>query len=280
MLRYRGGSLSLARVRVMGILNVTPDSFYDRGRYWDRDTALRRAAEMVAEGADIIDVGGEKAGPGEAVGVEEEIERVAPVVAALRQELPVPVSVDTFKPEVARAAIEAGAGIVNSIGGLSDREMRRVVREMDAAAVIMHIQGEPRVANPTPVYGDVVSEIAAWLLDRATLCVNDGIPTDHLLLDPGPGFGKTADHDLALLRGLARITALPYPILLAVSRKPFIGAILNAPVEDRLEGSLAVAAWGVLKGVKVIRTHDVRATVRVVRMTEAVLDPASVEVGT
>jgi dihydropteroate synthase len=267
------GNRAPDRVLIMGILNRTPDSFYDHGKYLDLDRAMSRAEEMLAEGADMIDVGGEKAGPGEPVTAEEETRRVIPAIEALRRRTDVPISVDTFKPEVARRAVEAGADIVNSIGGFSDPEMRRVAAETGAGAVIMHIRREPRVADPNPVYVDVVEEVRSFLLERAGLCLADGISADRIVIDPGPGFGKTSEQDVTLLRRLDVFTALPYPVLLAVSRKRFIGEILGLETEDRLEGSLAVAAWGTLKGVKIIRTHDVKATCRVVRMTEAVLDP-------
>lgn len=272
-LRLPSGPLSLERVKVMGILNATPDSFYDRGRYRAFDDAMARAHEMAAEGADIIDIGGEKAGPGPAVSVDEEIGRVVPLIERLRRELPVPLSVDTFKPPVARAAVEAGADIINSIGGFGDPEMQKVARETGAVAVIMHIQGLPRVANSTPQYGDVVAEVVHFLEDRARECEAAGIAHDRIVIDPGPGFGKTAEHDIAVMREIGRCTALPYPVLLAASRKTFIGHVLGTSVEDRLEGSLAVTAWGVMYGVKIVRAHDVRATKRVVTMTEAVLHP-------
>jgi len=257
----------------MGILNVTPDSFFDRGRYGDPNAAVERAAEMAGEGADIIDIGGEKAGPGEPVSAEEETARVVPVIRAVRHSLGLPISVDTFKPSVARAAVEAGAEIINNIDGFQDPEMRRVAAETGAAAVVMHIQGRPRVANPAPVYGDAVAEVIAFLERQANLCRADGIAADSIVIDPGPDFGKNTEHSLATIRHLDRIAALPYPVLLAVSRKRFIGEVLSLDVGDRLEGSLAVAAWGVLKGARLIRAHDIKATRRVVAMVEAVLRP-------
>lgn len=263
--------LPLDRVLVMGILNATPDSFYDRGRHFGLDRAIARATTMAEEGAEIIDVGGEKAGPGKPVSPDEEKRRVVPIIDAVRRELGLPISVDTFKPEVARAAVEAGAGIINSIGGFRVEAMRRTAVDTGAAIVVMHIQGEPRVANPNPQYDDVVGQVAAELAATAQECTTSGIQQERIIIDPGPGFGKTASHDIQLMRHLDRLTALPFPLLLAVSRKGFIGEILNAPVEDRLEGSLALAAWGVLKGVRIIRCHDVKETVRVTRMTEAVL---------
>jgi dihydropteroate synthase len=264
--------VELDRTLVMGILNRTPDSFYDRGRYQALELALQRAREMIEEGADIIDIGGEKAGPGAPVPVDEEIARVVPTIARIREESTIPISVDTFKPEVARAAVDAGADIVNSIGGFADPRMRAVAAETGAAAVVMHIQGEPRVRNPDPQYGDVVQEVRDFLADRARACIDDGIRADQIIIDPGPGFGKTSGHDLALLRNLSQLTSLPYPLLLAVSRKPFIGSVLDVDTDERLEGSLAVATWGVMHGAAIIRTHDVRATKRVCTMTEAVLE--------
>ena len=271
------GRFSLERVRVMGILNPTPDSFYDRGRYRRFDRAVGRALEMVAEGADLIDIGGEKAGPDGAVPSDEEMRRVVPVVEAIRREVAVPISVDTMKPEVARAAMGAGADIINSIGGFSDDALRRVAVETRAAVIVMHIKGQPRVANPNPRYTDVVAEVRGFLLERVQACLEEGIPPDRILIDPGPGFGKTTDHDLALLRGLGSFTSLPYPVVLAASRKRFIGEVLGEEAEERLEGSLAVAAWGVLQGVKIVRVHDVRPSKRVCLMTEAVLNPDLVE---
>lgn len=261
----------------MGILNITPDSFFDRGRYRAYDDAIGRATQMASEGAGIIDIGGEKAGPGTPVGVEEEIDRVCPMIDAVGRETGLPISVDTFKSEVARAAVQAGAEIVNSIGGFESPDMRKACADTGAAVVIMHIQGRPRVAHPHPRYDDVVTEVRQWLIDRATMCVEDGITSDRICIDPGPGFGKTSDHDLLVVRRIDALTDLPYPVMLAASRKPFIGAVLDLPVEERLEGSLATAVWGVARGVKIVRTHDVLATVRAVRMTEAVLDPDTVE---
>ncbi|HZS93672.1 MAG TPA: dihydropteroate synthase [Chloroflexota bacterium] len=270
-LDLNSGPLDLKRARVMGILNRTPDSFYSGARHVDLSAALRRVEEMVAEGADIIDVGGEKAGPGPPVEVQEEIDRVVPVIQAVHDRIDVAISVDTVKPKVAKAAMAAGADIINSIEGFRDPALIRVGVETGAAVVVMHIQGRPRVPNRDPLYSDVVADVRAFLADRAAACRSAGIPADRIIIDPGPGFGKRAEHDLTLLHELDKLSSLPYPLLLAASRKPFIGAVLGTAPEDRLEGSLAVVAWGVLKGAKLLRVHDVRPTVRVVRMTEAVL---------
>jgi dihydropteroate synthase len=264
----------------VGILNTTPDSFYDGGRYAEIDRAVARADQMVREEVDCIDVGGEKAGPGEAVAVEEELRRVVPVVDALRRHVSVPLSVDTFKPRVAQAAVEAGADIINSIGGFRDPEMRRVAARTRAAVVIMHIKGEPRVANTYPEYANVVAEVVTFLEACAAKCMADGIAADSIVVDPGPDFGKTTAHSIEIVRRLDDVAALGFPVLLAVSRKRFIGDVLGVGAEERLAGSLAVTAWGVMHGVKLVRTHDVRATRRVVAMTEAVLHPELVPTGT
>jgi dihydropteroate synthase len=271
------GSLTLDRVRVVGILNTTPDSFSDGGRYRTVDRAVARAWEIAAEGADVIDIGGEKAGPGEVVTLREELSRVIPVVEALKRELSIPLSVDTIKPEVARAAGEAGVDIINSISGFEDPALRRVAIETGAAIVVMHIKGQPRVANPHPVYDDVTGEVLAFLVERVATCVREGMSARRIIVDPGPDFGKTTEQSVAVMRELRRVTELPYPVLLAASRKRFIGEVLGTTVDQRLEGSLALVAWGVLQGVKLVRVHDVRASKRVADMTEAVLHPEAVE---
>jgi dihydropteroate synthase len=271
------GRLSLERVAVMGILNTTPDSFYDKGRFAGREVALRRAEEMALEGADIIDIGGEKAGPGDPVTTEEELRRVIPVIETVKKSVSLPVSVDTFKCAVAREAVAAGADIINSIGGFDDPELRRVATDTGAAIVVMHIKGRPRVANPHPEYQDVVTEVEDFLRERVQLCISEGVHAQRIIVDPGPGFGKTSQQDLELLRNLRRLTTLGFPVLLAVSRKKFIGEVLNEDVQSRLEGSLAVTTWGVLKGASIVRTHDVRETRRVVDMCLAAMHPEVVE---
>jgi dihydropteroate synthase len=264
----------------VGILNITPDSFYDGGRYDSLRAAVERARSMIEEGADVIEIGGEKAGPGEPVPVHEEIRRVVPVLSAIRAETGIPVAVDTRRAEVAEAVMASGADIINSIDGFGDRALRRVAAATGAAVVVMHIEGRPRVANPQPHYHDVVKEVRTWLLDRVGDCLADGIAADRIAIDPGPGFGKTSQHDLTILRRIDEYTELPYPVMLAASRKGVIGAVLGIGPEERLEGTLAVLAWGVLHGVKLVRVHDVRAATRTVRMAEAVVNPQLVEAGT
>lgn len=273
-------SLDLRSARVMGILNTTPDSFYDHGRYAQLEEAIRHAEDMAEEGAHVIDIGGEKAGPGDPVSVEEELRRVIPAIEGVKKRVSLPISVDTFKPEVARHAIESGADIINSIGGFRDPSMREVAATTGAAIVIMHIQGEPRVSNPSPHYENVVEDVEAFLRKQVRECLDAGISSSRIIIDPGPGFGKTSQHDLQILSGIRRLTDMGYPVLLAVSRKKFIGEVLGLPEDERLEGSLAATAWGVLHGVKIVRAHDVRATRQVVDMTEAVLHPNTVEART
>lgn len=268
-----GNLLDLSAPRVMGVLNVTPDSFSDGGRYARLPLALERAREMVAEGAAVIDVGGESTRPGAPpVGVEEELRRVLPVVEALAAELPVPISVDTGTPEVIRAAGAAGAGLVNDVRAL------RVPGALEAAAAagvsvcLMHMQGEPGTMQASPRYDDVVGEVVRFLEERVAACEAQGIPRSRILLDPGFGFGKALEHNLRLLARLDRLAAVGLPVLVGMSRKSMIGALLDAPVHRRLYGGLAAAVWAVMRGARVVRTHDVRATVEALAVVSAVMD--------
>ncbi len=268
-----GKLLDLSAPRVMGVLNVTPDSFSDGGRYARLPLALERAREMVAEGAAVIDVGGESTRPGAPpVGVEEELRRVLPVVEALAAELPVPISVDTGTPEVIRAAGAAGAGLVNDVRAL------RVPGALEAAAAagvsvcLMHMQGEPGTMQASPRYDDVVGEVVRFLEERVAACEAQGIPRSRILLDPGFGFGKALEHNLRLLARLDRLAAVGLPVLVGMSRKSMIGALLDAPVHRRLYGGLAAAVVAVMRGARVVRTHDVRATVEALAVVSAVMD--------
>ena len=264
--------LNLApRPLIVGVLNATPDSFYDGGRYFDRDRALDRADELVAEGADLVEVGGETARPGPPVDVAEERCRVVPLIAELAARLRVPLAVDTYKPEVARAAVEAGAVLINDISGLSDPTMADMAAGTGAALVVMHIQGRPKVRQPSPHYDSVVEEVYAFLEAQTARARALGVPGDRLLVDPGLSFGKTPHHDVEILRRLGEFTRLGYPIYLATSRKNYIRDILALPAEDLLEGTLAAVAYGVAQGADLVRTHDVRATARVIKMTLAIM---------
>lgn len=266
-----GKILDLRRPVVMGVLNVTPDSFSDGGRYLSRDAALRRAEVMVAEGAAMIDVGGESTRPGApSVSVQEELDRVLPVVERLARELPIPVSVDTSKPEVMREAARAGAGLINDVWALRQPGALEAVAASGLPVCLMHMLGEPATMQQEPRYGDVVAEVRAFLAERVQACAAAGIPRERILVDPGFGFGKTLEHNLSLLRHLERLTDVAAGVLAGVSRKSMIGLLLDAPVGERLAGSLAAAVIAAWQGANVIRAHDVRETVQALRVCAAV----------
>jgi dihydropteroate synthase len=244
----------------MGILNVTPDSFADGGRYLGRAQALDHARRMVADGADIIDIGGESTRPGASpVSVAEELARVAPLVEALVRD-GVRVSVDTHKPEVMRAALAAGAGMINDVCALRDDGALEVVAAGTAAVCLMHMQGEPRTMQAAPRYDDVVVEVRDFLLERARACEAAGIARDRIVIDPGFGFGKTVAHNLALLRGLRALAETGYPVLVGLSRKSMLGGIAGRDVEGRVAASVAAALAAVARGAMIVRVHDVRET--------------------
>ncbi len=246
---------------VMGILNVTPDSFSDGGCYEARDAALKHALSMVDEGADIIDVGGESTRPGAAgVSVAEELERVIPVIEAIRVETDLPISIDTSKPEVMRAAREAGANMINDVNALQADGALRVAGDTGLPVCLMHMQGTPRTMQDAPEYDDVVAEVASFLAERACAAQAIGIAEGDILIDPGFGFGKTAAHNWQLIRELPALAALGYPVLVGVSRKSSIMKALAGISEDRLIGSATAAAMAALHGARVLRVHDVRAT--------------------
>ncbi len=267
-----GRPLDLSRPQVMGILNVTPDSFSDGGRFYGRRAALDHALEMAEAGAAIIDVGGESTRPGsENVPESEELDRVVPIIEMLVREVEVPISVDTSKPAVMRAACAAGAGLINDVYALRAPGALEAAAECDVPVCLMHMQGEPRTMQADPVYGDVVAEVRDFLLSRVEACVAAGIPQERLLLDPGFGFGKRKVHNLELLRHLELLAATGFPVLAGLSRKSLIGQTLGHPVERRLAASLALAVMSVMKGALVVRVHDVAETVDAVRMVAAVL---------
>ncbi len=263
-----------ARTHIMGILNVTPDSFSDGGRYVDADRATGRAREMAAQGADIIDIGGESTRPGaRPLSEDEELARIIPVIRQLAHELLTPISVDTYKSAVAEKALAAGASIVNDISGLRfSPDMAKVAADHGAAVVIMHIKGTPRDMQEKPVYADVVSEVASYLEEGVEMALSAGMDREQILIDPGIGFGKTLEHNLTILERLGEFRAIGRPILLGTSRKKFIGTVLDAPeAERRLEGTAATVALGIERGARVMRVHDVAQMVRVARMTDAIL---------
>ncbi len=277
-LKCRGRVLDLgSRTHIMGILNVTPDSFSDGGSFLDPLRALERAREMADQGADIIDIGGESTRPGaESVPEDEELRRVLPVIERLAGELPVPLSIDTYKSAVAGKALQAGASIVNDISGLRfSPDMARVAADHGAAVVIMHIRGTPRDMQKDPLYDDVVRDVAVALAEGVELARQAGVDPEQVLIDPGIGFGKTFEHNLALLDRLDEFQALGRPILLGTSRKRFIGDALG--VSDpalRREGTAATVALGIERGARVVRVHDVKEMAQVARMTDAILQQA------
>lgn len=253
--------LHLDQPRIMGILNVTHDSFSDGGRYVSLPDALAHARHMVAEGADIIDVGGESTRPGaREVSVEDELRRVIPVIEALAGSLSVPISVDTSKPAVMRAAVAAGAGLINDVRALREPGAVQTVVKLDVAVCLMHMQGQPRTMQGEPHYDDVVAEVVDFLRGRVVACESAGIKRERLLVDPGFGFGKTLAHNLSLLDGLGALGELGLPLLIGVSNKAMIGAILDAPVEARLYGSVAAAVLAVRAGAHIVRVHQVGPT--------------------
>ncbi len=259
------------RALVMGILNRTPDSFYDQGETWNFDAFLKKADRLVADGADILDVGGVKAGPGAEVTEVEELDRVVPAVEALVDRFDVPVSADTWRAGVLRAACEAGAVIGNDISGFADPKYLDVAAEFGAAVVATHIRLQPRVPDPEPEYDDLVADVRDFLVDRARRAEEAGIPREAIMLDAGLDLGKTPAQSAVLLRESARFDDLGYPLLLSASNKRFIGELLSLDVDDRRTESLTTVAYGVMHGCRVVRVHDVLGSVRVVRMIEALL---------
>ena len=268
----RGKTLTFGEyTHVMGILNVTPDSFSDGGHYLDADRAVAHAKAMVAEGATLIDIGGESSRPGAVpVPAEEELSRVVPVIRALAGAVDVPLSVDTYKACVARHALEAGAHLVNDITALhGDAEMAAVVAEMEAGVILMHIQGTPRTMQLAPHYDDVVDEIRQWLQARVQLAEASGIASERIIADPGIGFGKTTAHNLEILKRLDAFRELGKPMLIGTSRKAFIGTVLDLPLDERIEGTVATVCWAIAHGADIVRVHDVKAVSRAARMTDA-----------
>jgi dihydropteroate synthase len=266
-----GKSLDLSAPRIMGIVNVTPDSFSDGGKFFSRDAALKQALQLVEDGADILDIGGESTRPGsDPVAVQEEIDRVVPAIEAISAEVDVPISIDTMKAEVMRAAVSAGAGLINDVNALRGDGALQAAAELDVPVCIMHMQGTPQTMQQEPHYEDVVSEVEAFLLERVEACEQVGIKADRIMLDPGFGFGKRARHNLRLMKHLSRLTRLPYPVLVGVSRKSIIGDMLKVSVDERLAGSLALASIAVWQGAKLIRTHDVKETAQAVKLTQHV----------
>jgi dihydropteroate synthase len=256
-----GRSVVLDRPRIMGIVNVTPDSFSDGGQHDQLEAAVAHGLRLVEEGADILDVGGESTRPGAGeVPVEEELRRVLPVIERLARECPLPISIDTSKPAVMRAALAAGAGLVNDVRALQAQGALEAVAGSRAAVVLMHMQGEPRAMQQAPHYEDVVAEVHSFLAQRIFACEMSGIEKRRIAIDPGFGFGKTLEHNLALLRQLARFTELGVPVLAGLSRKAMLGTLTGREVDARVHGSVAAAVIAAQHGARLIRVHDVAAT--------------------
>ncbi len=264
-----GRKVKLDRPRVMGILNVTPDSFSDGGRWLDKDTAISHALAMQQAGADIIDVGGESTRPGAgAVSLQKELDRVIPVIEAISPQLSIPVSIDTSKPEVMRAAVGAGAGMINDVCALRQEGALQAAAELVVPVCIMHMQGVPRSMQVNPVYKDVGAEVRQFLLERAEACENRGIARENILLDPGFGFGKTFNQNVDLFRDLAALVATGYSVLVGVSRKAMIGQMTGKDTGDRVAGSVAAAVLAAQLGAAIIRVHDVAETVDALKVLE------------
>ncbi len=278
ILNCSGKPVDLTHPQIMGILNVTPDSFSDGGEFIVADTALQQAKRMVEEGAAIIDVGGESTRPGALViSVEEEISRVVPIIQAIHSELDIPISIDTSKPEVMRAAVKAGAGLINDVRALQVTGAMQAAVDCNVPICLMHSQGTPQTMQNDPQYDDVVTDVIAFLLERTTACEQAGIARDTLLLDPGFGFGKRANHNLLLMKHLSRLIALGFPVLVGVSRKSMIGKLLKVSVEERLAASLSLAVISVWQGAKIIRSHDVRETLQAIKMCDHVMKVNSID---
>ena len=266
--------LNLAsRTSIMGILNVTPDSFSDGGLFVSSDAAVARACQMVEEGADIIDVGGQSSRPGSIeVPAQAEMDKVLPVLEALAETIQVPISIDTYRASVAKYALATGACIVNDITALQgDKEMANVIAEAGAAVVLMHMQGTPRNMQANPKYRSVISDIVEFLDARIEAALAAGILSDRIIIDPGIGFGKTVEHNLEIMKRLREFAVLGKAILIGTSRKSFIGKVLDLPVDERLEGTAATVAIAICNGAHIVRVHDVKEMARVARMSDAIV---------
>jgi len=267
----QGRRLDLSSPRIMGILNVTPDSFSDGGRFDRTEDAIRHAERMVNEGADILDVGGESTRPGAgSVGESEEIDRVIPVIESIVSRIDVPVSIDTSKAAVMNAAVEAGACMINDVNALRGAGALEVAAGLGVPVCLMHMQGEPRTMQQSPSYSEVVSDVIEFLLRRVAACEAVGISRDNIVLDPGFGFGKTLEHNFSLLRALPSLVEQGYPVLAGISRKSMLGMITGRDVGQRLAGSLAAALIALQGGAAILRVHDVAETVDVLRVWQAV----------
>lgn len=266
--------LNLDSPRVMGILNVTPDSFSDGGNFSQLDLAVEHALQLIEEGADLLDIGGESTRPNAThVSLQEELDRVIPVIEALvANRINIPVSIDTYKPEVMRAAIAAGASMVNDVNALQEIGALDVVASADVGVCLMHMQGTPQTMQINPQYTDVVKEVSDFLLTRIHACTQAGIAKNRLLIDPGFGFGKTRAHNITLVQHLNELSQLGYPLLVGLSRKSVLGQVTGGDIDSRLHASVAAAVISTMKGAKIVRVHDVKATVEALKVVAALIE--------
>jgi dihydropteroate synthase len=262
-------TLRFEKTLIMGILNVTPDSFSDGGQFTDIDTAIAHAKKMVTEGADVIDVGGESSRPGSApLSEKEELDRILPIVTRLLHEVSVPISIDTYKPLVADACLKAGAHLINDITGLTNPDMRNVAVKHNVPVIVMHMRGTPKTMQQNPIYQDLFGEITAFFQGQITMARKAGI--HHIIIDPGIGFGKTVEHNLQILKHLGAFKTLGCPILVGPSRKYFIGVITGLSAQERLEGTIAAITVAIMNGAHMIRVHDVKECKRAVQVADAI----------
>jgi len=257
---------------MMGVLNVTPDSFSDGGKFISASKAVEHALKMIQDGADIVDVGGESTKPGsDAVEIQEELNRVIPVIQKLAQKTTTPISIDSYKPEVVEKALEAGAGMINDVNGLRSKGMAELAAEYDVPVCIMHMQGTPKNMQQNPVYKNVIKEVKSFLKKQADNAIKKGVDKNKIIIDPGIGFGKTTEHNIQLIRNLKEFKKLGYPVMVGPSRKAFIGNILNLPVEERLSGTIAAATICAINGADIIRVHDVREVKQAILLAETII---------
>jgi len=262
-----------SRTHLMGVLNVTPDSFSDGGKFFKLEEAIKQGLKLAEEGADMIDVGGESTRPGsEPVTIQEELHRVIPVIEELTKLIQVPISIDTYKSRVAKEALDSGASMVNDISGLRfDQGMKKVIAEYDVPVVLMHVQGTPKNMQENPKYENLFEDIKSYLNQSISMAEEAGIGEDKIIIDPGIGFGKTLDDNLRILKNLVEFKSLGKPVMIGVSRKSFIGKILDLPTDERLEGSLASMAIAIMNGANILRVHDVKESKRVAKLVDAIL---------
>ena len=269
MLQLNKHSYDLNRPLVMGILNITPDSFSDGGQYLDFDQALKRAETMIEEGADIIDIGGESTRPGsDPVSVDEELKRIIPIIKALKKHSNIVISVDTYKPRVMEQVIDMGVGMINDVFALQQPGAIDVIKKSNVGICLMHMQGTPKTMQLNPTYQDVVNEVKLFLEERANSLIAEGVKTERIILDPGFGFGKTFEHNISLLQNLESFQTLKFPLLVGLSRKSFIRKILNGDHDDHLSGSISAAIFSIVKGAKIVRVHDVKETQSAIKIIQ------------